>query len=143
LKGLVEFWEEKLRNGPKVAWATQLLDRISNSPLKQPLGEEGIPAGYEELVEFMMGAVFPYSLGKADLAAAVVPFAAKLFYRTPAINVLLVGRNLHTEICINVSAVQFAVDASPRTSLQILRLFYSPHFDHHRPMQVTPDGRMS
>src|SRR5690606_32499381 len=86
LKGLVEFWEEKLRNGPKVAWATQLLDRISNSPLKQPLGEEGIPAGYEELVEFMMGAVFPYSLGKADLAAAVVPFAAKPFYTTPAFN---------------------------------------------------------
>ncbi|HLT80973.1 MAG TPA: GAF domain-containing protein [Cyclobacteriaceae bacterium] len=143
LKGLVEFWEEKLRNGPKVAWATQLLDRISNSPLKQPLGEEGIPAGYEELVEFMMGAVFPYSLGKADLAAAVVPFAAKPFYTTPAFNDLLAGRNLDTDICINVPGGQYAVAATLQASLQILRKFYKADFDFDRPMLVTLADRKS
>src|SRR5690606_9005863 len=143
LKRLVEFWEKKLSNGPKSEWTTQLLERIANSPLKQPLGEDGIPGEYQDLVEFMLGAAFPYSMGSTDLAAAVVPFARMPFYSTPAFKELLAGRNLDEDICINVPGGKYAVAATLQASLQILKKFYKPDLDYNRPMLITITDRES
>jgi hypothetical protein len=143
LERLVEFWEAKLSNGPKSTWSTELLERISNSPLKQPLGDDGIPSEYQDLVEFMLGAAFPYSLGNADLAAAVVPFARKPFYTTPAFRDLLDGRYLDEEVSINVPGGKYAVAATLQASLQILKRFYKADIDFDRPMLITLTDRKS
>lgn len=138
LRLLLEFWEQKLGHGPESSWTNQLLERIAAAPeLKEPLHDLAPLDRHKDLVDFMMGAVIPYAGGRSDLAAAFMPFQPDPFYSTPAFNDAFNFKNLEGAVSINVPGGTYAVAATLKATMLILKRFYDVELEHDRPLLIT------
>lgn len=141
LRLLIDFWEQKLKEGKATFFAPQLLEKIANAPeLRTPIEDLDTLKKHKDLVEILIGVVVPPGLDDTEMAAAVVPFKSEVLYSTSAFDRAIPIDALDETATVNIPGGNLSVGRTIQASLLILHKFYNVDVDFNKPVLITiPD----
>jgi len=128
LKPLLDFWEHLLAEGKcgMNSLGPVIRQKLENTPgLREPIEDLTILEDHQELIDLLMGVVFPPAFWESDCAAAFVPFQFNSFYATPAFKTLfrMEGQGKFTPQ-LNIDPQQWQWGRVLKAYIYILNKFY-------------------
>lgn len=138
LEPLIAFWEKQvLQLHPSMkAIVEKVHHDLKKAPeLCGPIEDLSILEKHQELVEILMGVVFPIASRQSDFAAACVPFNLQIFFETPPLKRLNVNGILWK--LIDIDPALAARGKMLKAYVHIAKQLYGLDFDFEYPMTFT------
>lgn len=135
LKPLIDFWARHTaeEHGVKSFLGRKIRDELSKAPeLLHPIEDLSVLEKHRDLVETLMGAVFPAALWEEHAVAVNVPYELQSFYASPFFERLNVFQNGEFKHPSNVNQGGLVWGKTVRAYNAIIKRFYSDvlHFDY-------------
>ncbi|HEX5170297.1 MAG TPA: GAF domain-containing protein [Cyclobacteriaceae bacterium] len=138
LRLLIDFWEQKLKEGKAPFFASQLLEKVASAPeIRGPIDDINNLSEYKDLIEILISAVIPPGLEDFEMAAAVVPFKSQALYATSAFNKAVSIDSLDETATVNIPGGNLSVGRTIQACLLILHKFYHVNADFNKPVLIT------
>jgi hypothetical protein len=138
LQLLVQYWEERVRNGEVPAVFTkQLQAYIDQAPeLRKPIDDYAVLEKHRTFIHFLMTAVIPPASSSTDLVAVMEPFNFKAIYATPAFNAHIDLTDFEDHAVANVPGGRITLGKTLRACLMILEKYQDGRILSHNPKPV-------
>lgn len=137
LRPLIDYWEEAIRSG-RVPFGEPLLEHIQKAPeLRAPITDPSTLERHDELIRFLMTAVFAPAQSEKELAAATVPFQFRSFCERPAFRKNLDLEQIRQSATINIPGGNMVVGKTIQACLLILQQFYKVKVNFEKPILFT------
>ncbi len=144
LRPLITYWEESIarEDSVRARLARALLAEVRQAPeLAAPITDLQLLEKHGQLVQALMGAVFPPVLWDQEHAAALVPFQLRSFYATPAFEHTLMGLDGRLQGRLNIDKQTLGRFRLLNAYALILGRLYGIQFPVDYPLIFTADDR--
>lgn len=135
LESLIAFWEKDvvLLHPAMKSVVEKVHEDLKNAPeLYRPIDDFSVIEKHKELVDALMGVVFPIASRQSDYAAACIPFNLQIFFETPSMKRLDISRRLWK--LIDIDPVLAARGKMLKAYVHIAKQLYGLDFDFEYPM---------
>src|SRR5262245_31756369 len=109
LAALIRFWEETIAREDSLRgrMGRALQEELRQAgELAEPINDPGVLTRHREILQVLMGAVFPAVFWEQEHAAALVPFELRSFYATPSFERdFLSGGHLRARLSVDKSGL--------------------------------------
>jgi hypothetical protein len=124
--------------------ARTLRGALAQAPeLRAPLDDPAVLARHADLVEALMGLVFPPAAREQEWAAAMVPFQLRAFYATPPFQRLLLDGEGMLRARVNMDGQAYATGRLLHAFDLVLRKFHGIEIELEYPIILTVDDPAS
>lgn len=128
LKPLIDLWDQSKSPSTKPCLAGELLARIAQVPeLNGPIEDLSVLERHWDLVESLMGVVFPAAFWETEAMGAMIPFSLRSFFASPLCRRFLVNEDGSVRGRTNMEEEDFVRGRLIGAYLLILGRLYGIH----------------